>query len=72
VRTILDELASTKTQIDESARAITALQREIARLKEAGKDVSEIRVKLSRLHTVHMQVLAVHAQLQKALKDIGA
>ena len=48
------------------------LQQEVIRLNDAGRDVSEVRSKLGEFHAIHMQVLALQEQLQKALRDISA
>jgi hypothetical protein len=71
VQTLIDQLAKTKKQIAENAQGIVRLQTELLRLQREGKDVSKLRTKLAQFHALHMQVLAVQAQLRKALDDIN-
>jgi hypothetical protein len=67
---LIDQLTRTKEQIENNAQDIVRLQAEISRLQRQGKDISELRTMLAQFHALHMQVLAVQAQLRKALSDI--
>jgi hypothetical protein len=71
VQSLIDQLAQTKEQIEKNAQDIVRLQTEISRLQAAGKDIAEMQTLLAQCHAVHMQVLAVQAQLRKALSSIG-
>jgi hypothetical protein len=71
MQTLIEQLRKTREQIEKNAQDIVRLQEKIARLKREGKDISEGRRMLAQFHGLHIQVLAVQAQLRKALADIN-
>ena len=71
VKSLIDQLAQTKEQLERNAEDIVRLQKELLRRQREGKDVSKLRTRLAQFHALHMQVLAVQTELRKALGDIN-
>ena len=71
MQTLIDQLVETRKLLQTNSKHIDRLQQEIRRLQQHGVDAREVRGKLAQFHTLHMQVLAVHEQLQKMLNEIG-